>query len=62
MKSEITRIGHVDFRTDCAKGMSLKQFEASFSADVFDYLDKEKAFVILGGKIESKKVFKKQKD
>ena len=59
MKSEITKIGHIEYRKDCAKGMSYRVFLASFSADVFDYLDKEKAFVLLAGKIESKKVFKK---
>jgi hypothetical protein len=49
-KPEIVKIGHLEFRKDCAKGMTLAEFKKSFSHKNFDSLDKDKAYVTLGGK------------
>lgn len=55
-KSQIVKIGHLSFRKDSAKGTTIEQFKKSYSNKAFDTLDKEKAFVLLGGKLkESKK-------
>lgn len=62
MKREYINIGRLQFLKDCAKGMSFKQFEKQFAHLEAYNFDFEKSFVILGGKIESKKVFKKKED
>lgn len=58
--SEIVTIGHLKFRKDCAKGTTLEQFRKSYSNQAFDSLDKDKAYVILGGEVKKKKSEKKE--
>jgi len=55
------KIQHIEFRKDCAKGMSLKAFKESFGGPAFKEIDLDKAFVILGGKNSKKKEDIKEK-
>ncbi len=60
MKREYINIGRLQFLKDCAKGMSFDKFKKDFAHYKDFNFDFEKGYVILGGEIESKKIFKKK--
>jgi len=62
MKKEYITIKRLQFLKDCAKGMSLREFKNTYLHAEAYGIDLDKAYIILGGKVQSKKVFKKKKD
>jgi len=59
MKREYIFIGKQQFLKGCAEKLTISKFKTQFAHVEAYGVDLEKAFVILGGVIESKKVFKK---
>lgn len=49
-KIEVVKVAHVEFRKDCAKGRTFKQFETDHKHPNFNGVDLAEAYVKLGGK------------